>query len=588
MQEQMSRIEVKMPRLFAKLRDFLPRRGPGLEKARGAAAFRSFVGRLGDIRRISPGWLFWLLVAEYVLLFLLALWVPGNDFDSMSSYVARIKFAEWGPLRQTNTLEIQYLFPTFFDFLHTPFLNYGWFTSFPNFALFTAAIVAAVCLFEARVAARWILLMASAAPVLATVTALKNDISVALIGFLGWAIVFFMRPTSVFPATALTAIAALIGTKWHGFFVAGPLFVCLIVRAWRERATALSFRAALAVAAATPLLFWVSSASVYLDNLRHEGQLCPRPPYLQNPHVDPLRNAKAFVMANAVETFELPLYYADKEWMHGDLFPRVQEWTLDSKAFTYLVSPNSHFAAFGLPILLVVIGSFVVLFKRNVPGPVRASAAIALFYLCACLKSFPYNDWVARYFLTTYVLGAAPLAYMIASWRLPRPIRWAVWAWVLVVGFQSLAWNLEKPLVRREVFYANERITRQFDSIWPAILDGDRERLYFLVWKGHEAVRNYMHANVSLCHHLAIINRYQGGEVPWLWPHIKERKPALTLIVNDRYGQTLPPGFEERFEWIMVHNGDFVHPRYRETFRIGDVAFYRRLPMEKLRMKDEG
>lgn len=544
-------------------------------------ALSSCAGRLAAIRQVSPRWLFWLLVAEYIFLFLLALCVPPSDFDTMTSYIARIKFAEFGPLRQNNTLEIQYLFPTFFDFLHGPFLKWGWFTAFPNFALFTAAIVSAIFMFEARVAARWILWMAAAAPVLVTVTALKNDISLALIAFLAWAIIFYMRPSVLYPAAAFTAIAALPGTKWHGLFIAPPLFACLIWRLWRERNAVLTRRAALVFIAAFPLFWWVSSASVYLDNLRHEGELCPRPSYLRVGEPDFVRNVKAFVLVNAIETFELPLYLIDEQWMHGDLFTQIDQLTFASKGPTYLVAPNVSLAAFGLPMLLVAAGSIAGLFNRHIPGPVRVSGAIALVYLGACLKSFYFDDWTSRYYLATYVLGAAPCACLIAGRRLSKLIRWTAWSWILLVGFQSFVWNHEKPLVQRRIFYARDRIYHDNDSIWPAVFSGDRDRLSYQVWRGHLEVHKYLKGNVSLWASLAVVNRYQGNNVPFLYPLIKDRNPALTSIINDRYGQTLPEGFEDRIEWIMVFNGGFVHPLYRETFRYADVAIYRRAPNER-------
>ena len=555
---------------------FLPARGPMADCPPSGGVARLFAA-FGELRRASPV-MFAMLSGVYLALLLLAIWVPANDFDTMSSYLCAVKLEEFGPIRQTATMEMQYVFPRFFDRLHAPFLKLGWFHAFPTFALFTACVALVVGAFERPVPARWLLGLAAAAPVLVGVTSAKNDLALALFAFLAWYAIHSLRPSAAwYPAVCLLASAALVGTKWFGLLVAPLLLGCLGWQLARERA--ITRRAVLVTLLALPALWWVSSAETYLDNLRYDGQLCPVPPipdHLRMPPGGFARNAASFAVNNALETFEVPLYVADYKYLDGRLWPHLKRLTFDGKAYTYAVAPHSHIAAFGFPMLLVVGACVVAVVRRGVPGPVRASAAVALVYLVCCFESFAYSTWVNRYFLVTYVMGLLPLAHLTAAWRPGRAVRLLLAGWVAFVCYQSLAWNMEKPLVKRNLYYANVNQRYEKPSIFPRL--ADRDRLYYVVWTGHEYVHDYLRANVAPADPLLIVNRYARDGVPFLYPHLKDRRPENTLIVSDRFGQAPPPGFEDRFEFVMVFDGGLANPRYAEAYRFADVVIYRRLP----------
>ena len=99
-----------------------------------------------------PTYLIYYLIFFLSITILLSFWIPSNDYDSMSSYIARTKLEEFGNLRETATLELQYVFPKFFDYLHIPFLKLGYFMSFPNLFLFTILLYLIIRFFNTKAA----------------------------------------------------------------------------------------------------------------------------------------------------------------------------------------------------------------------------------------------------------------------------------------------------------------------------------------------------------------------------------------------------------------------------------------------------
>ncbi len=163
----------------------------------------------------------------FFILFLCVFWVPGNDYDTLTSYITRIKLEEFGDLHQTATLELQYLFPKFFDYLHKPLLELGYFTTLPSFVLFFAGCLVLFLPLTHRERLVCAVFIMACPPVLVATTSFKNDLPLACFGLLAWYAIFIRSRSSSYLPFALLALAALAGTKWHGFFLIAPLGIGL-------------------------------------------------------------------------------------------------------------------------------------------------------------------------------------------------------------------------------------------------------------------------------------------------------------------------------------------------------------------------
>jgi hypothetical protein len=533
------------------------------------AEFRRLCDNAAAVRQAMPRFIFVYLCGVYLVLALLVWWVPACDFDSMTSYLARIQLERIGPLRETGTLEIQYLFPKFFDYLHAPFLDWGWFTTLPNFALFTAMLVAAVWRLPTAVAVRFILGLAICSPVLVTVTAAKNDITLALLGMLCWFWIYYARTDRPwYLAVAMLLVSALAGTKWHGLVLAPMLAALAGIQVLRARA--LSRAAMLTLLLALPLAWYVSSASVYVENLRCEGTICPRPDFLTE-QVSIRRNLWAFGTNNLLETFEIPFYCADT-FLHGEIW-KVLKWaTKNGKAWNYAVMPNTHVTVYGFPLLAVIAASLAALVLRNVPRSVRACGLLSVAYCAVLLCCFRYSTWYGRYFLPTYVFGLIPFAFLARQFVLSGPWRWTFYAYLIFVSAQSTLLNQEKRLLPFTLYMAE---ADQFASYKTIFADRfDRDALYFHVWTGHLKPYQILRDRMSSRHRLLIVNYLEGNNVPFLYPYIRGREGYNTRIVNLRRGQAIPEDAQRDFDFVLAFAGEFRQAGFAELCRIPEIAVY--------------
>src|ERR1700743_1094676 len=150
-----------------------------MAKIKTLAGFQAYGRDLRATWNALPFYILCYLGGYFFLFFMMMVWVPGNDFDTMSSYIARIKLEEFGDLHRTATLELQYLFPKFFDYLHKPFLELGWFTTFSAFAPLCIACLVLFSVFERRERLICLFFVMACPPILMAATSFKNDLPLA-------------------------------------------------------------------------------------------------------------------------------------------------------------------------------------------------------------------------------------------------------------------------------------------------------------------------------------------------------------------------------------------------------------------------
>lgn len=539
---------------------------------------RRMQARLAAIRsHLSPAMLGY-LAAAYALMLLPAFWVPGNDFDSMTSYVTRIKLEQLGPLRETATLEIQYTFPKFFDYLHAPFLRWGYFTVFPSFALFHVLLAILALGFRPRIALAALYLVGICQPILVGATALKNDLALGVFALVAWRLIFYLPKSPFYPAACGLALAALAGTKWHGFLLAAPLGLCWLWQLGVGRKG--SWAGLWVLACSLPVLWVVGSGDVYVDNLRHEGSLFPRPDFAQEGPPNFPANLGRFAVTTALETFEVPIALADRK-LRGTIWPHLQALTGGSKAWGYALLPSPLLSVYGISILVVIAACAVAIFRRTCPRPVRAGAAIALVYLVLSLAMLRHLSSQNRYFIPTYVLGVLPTAYVASELGILRALlrrrllRWALAAYLVVTIGHVLLFTAEKPLLSLWVYTAREREYVRVESIFSRFWD--REAFYLESGKGYRDTFDFARSRILPSDGLLVINRATGNDAPYLYPFLMHREAANTRVVSDRTGYRLDPDFPDTFKYVLVYRGELDDPRYQVVHDYGGPGHFGRM-----------
>jgi hypothetical protein len=504
------------------------------------------------------------LAAAYALMLLLAFWVPGNDFDSMTSYITRIKLEQLGPLRETATLEVQYIFPKSFDYLHAPFLRWGYFTVFPSFALFHVLLAILALGFRPRIALAALYLVGICQPILVGATALKNDLALGVFALVAWWLIFYLPKSPFYMAACGLALATLVGTKWHGFLLAGPLGLCWLWQLGFGRKC--SWAGLWVLACSLPVLWVVGSGNVYVDNLRHEGSLFPRPDFAQVWPPNFPTNLYRFAVTTALETFEVPIALADRK-LRGTIWPHLQALTGGSKAWDYALLPSPLLSVFGVSILVVIAACAVSIFRRRCPRPVRAGAVIALVYLALSLAVLRHLSSQNRYFIPTYVLGVLPTAYVASELGILRVLlqrrllRWALAAYLVVSVGHVLLFTAEKPLLSFWVYKARDRQYVRMESIFSRFWD--REAFYLESWKGYRDTFDFVRSQILPSDGLLVVNRATGNDAPYLYPFIMHRSAANTRVVSDRFGYRLDPDYPDTFKYVLVYRGELEDPRYQ-------------------------
>jgi hypothetical protein len=531
----------------------------------------SFKNQFRDVKEALGGLLFYLLLAIYLLNAIWMVWVPANDFDTMSSYLARIKLEEFGPLKETATLEIQYLFPKFFDYLHAPLLKLGYFITLPNFFLFTVVLLVLIRGFPARQAAWGILLLFFCPAILMTMTTAKNDISLGLLGFLAWYVISYWKTSWFYVAASVALIAMLVGTKWHGVVLAGILSLYLAYALFSQKEGKL--KKILIALPFTPLYVYFSSLTVYLANYRDYGSLMPRPAYLER-HTDILLNFRNFAVSQVLDTIEAPLSIIQL-LVKGSIGPLTYGF---GKVDRSILIGASDFTTCGILLLLVLLASGIVLFKKNSTTALRVAAFLCLFYCVLITCLFPYFTFVNRYYLAAYILGIAPAISLCRHWA-PRQYSGWLFAFFLIFSSYAVLTNGEKRLVQLKAV-ENGDITR-YKPMYTRL--PDRDALYFNVWTGYQNIFDFMQSHITQNQSLLIINSAQGGDVPFLYPLIKDRLATNTQIINTHNHPNTPLNTQSfNADFILAYRPAPDLPHYKQVYQYygsagcGEVCIYQR------------
>ena len=418
--------------------------------------------------------------------------------------------------------------------------------------------------FRPRIALAALYLVGICQPILVGATALKNGLALGVFALAAWYLIFYLPKSPCYPAACGLALAALVGTKWHGFLLAAPLGLCrlwqlAIGRRW-------SWPGLWVLACSLPALWVVASGEVYVDNLRHEGSLFPRPAFAEEAPPSLPANLYRFAVTSALETFEVPIALADRK-LRGAIWPRLQELTGGSKAWDYALLPSPLLSVYGITILLVIGACAASLFRRSCPRPVKAGAVIALVYLVLCLAVLRHLNSQNRYSIPTYVLGLLPAAYVafdlgiLRAARGRRLLRLALAAYLVLTSGHVLLLTAEKPLLSLWVYKARDREYVRVESILSRFWD--REALYLESWKGYRETFDFVRSRILPSDGLLVINRAAGNDAPYLYPFIMHRAAANTRVVSDRAGCRLDPDFPATFQYVLVYRGELGDPRYQ-------------------------
>lgn len=518
----------------------------------------------------------------YIVIYLLAsyllfvFYIPGNDYDTMCSYIARIKLEDFGSLKQIATLEIQYLFPKFFDYLHAPLLKFGYFLTLPNFLLFLNLIFVLLIISSPPVCFFIIILIFSCQPLLLGSTSLKNDMSLGIFALLGWYIIFYCRNKIWFLTLSTLMVSALIGTKYHGFLLAFLLLIPLIYITYKEHL--LTRTSLLLWVLFFPVFFWVSSAKIYIDNWLNYGSIMPRPDYLNPVDISIFTNIYKFVVVNLFQTFDIPAYLSDV-YTHSSILAWEKQISLIAKEDLAILRPSPTLSAFGIIILIVIALDIFVIIRPKFSLATKTLALIAIVYLLVLLTQFSYSNWISRYFLPTYILSILPAAEALnqlpfKTWFSKLWVKRLLIIYAILVSLHCFLFTAEKNLLGLRVVDLNTGIASHYSSIWSKFTD--RDALYFHSQDGYLEIYEYFRKNISLSDSLLIINNATGNDSPFIYPFIKNRQASNTSVLNTRYGGSYE-SLLGNYQYIMIYKGTVKSPHYKDVFNYnkGETIIYK-------------
>ncbi|MBI1209623.1 MAG: hypothetical protein GC191_20360 [Azospirillum sp.] len=515
-----------------------------------------------------------LLVANFFIIF----WVPVNDFDTMSTYLARIKLEEFGPLVDTATLPEMYIFPKFFDYLHAPFLWLGYFTYAPSAILFVVFVVLLIKETSPKVALIALFLCLTADPVITAVTSAKNDMPLAVFGFIAWYLIARLENSKYYLSLCTSALCAVIGTKWHGAFmlvVLGPFLIYRLATSHRP-----SWASLVVFGLFLPLFFIASSAEVYFNNYVRDGSFFPRPEHFAY-HATGMKNAVfsvgAFLTSSVFDSFDWAFYALDR--LSGGLLWSVVNVLTMNRKVDFIIMPNSHIAGFGFPILIVIACSLIFVTRREEDPALRVGAGLALFWAASNFYYFTYSTWLNRYFIATFIFGLIPTATLISrmSFKIGLRLRALLAAYLIGITGHVLLFDGEHRMVpvtlRDHSGNKSAVYSTIFHDFW------DRDLLYYQIWTGYAEIHKYMRANVKLSDGLFFLNFEKGADAPFLYPLIKDRRPANTRIASVRFGGAWNPELCSEFRFVMTYLGAIDDPHYEMAYQYPgrrEITIYRR------------
>jgi hypothetical protein len=521
------------------------------------------------------------LVAYLLIVMIVGWWVPSNDFDSMATYLPAVRIADTDGLNVHNSTQAQRFAPLFFTRLEERLLATGYLSSLINFTLFLACIYAVARCYPKNAASLTVLLLFAVQPIVVALTSLKNDLTVGTVALLTTLAIFRLPPSIWYPSACFAGLALLAGTKWHGFIIGFPLVLAVLYKlSTSHRPTRGSI---LVLVGCLPVLAIVSSAEQYWRNYQETRSLFPRMgavQYLSHAPRDVVVNVYRFVSCTIIDTFSLPLYFANIA-TDGWAWRWVNSITAGGQDLNFVIGPNSTHSAFGLPLLMVLIASLWAIVARNVSAEVRTLAFASVFYCVVVTSMSRYIGFAPRYYIASYMLGAIPLAVLISSMR---PRVYSVWmavlgAYMLVESMQALLLDPERALIGYPVSVRTGTASVDYHqpSIWERI--SNREELYFQSWPGYLPPYWYFAGNVLKSDSVLFMNCGQNQDAPFIYPFLRVREQANTAFYRcDDLGSQDAFMRDHQFRFVVAYKHRIADARYdpvlvQEGFF--DIAIYR-------------
>jgi hypothetical protein len=146
----------------------------------------------------------------------------------------------------------------------------------------------------------------------------------------------------------------------------------------------------------------------------------------------------------------------------------------------------------------------------------------------------------------------------------------------LINSLQTLFLDEERLLVPFTQRFADGHFYEN-DPIYSRLLD--RDNLYFEDWSGYWSIYQFFKSEVHVSDSLLFLNKATGGDVPFIYPFLRDREASNTRIINERYGKTWNHAFTDQFEYVMVYRGSLPDPSYDEIYSYpggNDINIYRR------------
>lgn len=500
----------------------------------------NFAVKFQELKNHVPKYLQYYFAAFFLVLFLLVFWIPANDYDGMSSYFSRIILESFGNLRDTATLEIQYTFPKFFDYLHTPFLKFGYFNTFPSFFCLCMLIGIIVKCFPLKEALIALFLILAAQPIIISASCTKNDFALGALAFFSWMTISYLNNSKWYLSVSLLTLCSLIGTKWQGFFIIPTLGLFLIYKL--STSHTLSRQSWLVFLAFIPAFIYASSLATYLSNLQHEGSLFPLPSFVPATSYDLhsfVLNSCRFIITNILDTFDVINYFVDIYFTQGKIWDFLREKLLYSNGYNYTVLPDSNNSKWDL-LLLISLSccGYIVAKKKNYSKEVLVASISAIFYAFCVIFFNGHCTGYNRYHITTYLLALIPSAQVIENIQIKNWIKPIFIIYLIATSAHALIFNQEKLLISTPYYFKGERFQmnsifkKQFSTTSP--LRFSRDVFYFNFGNRYFIyIYKFFKNTIKTCDSLLLINYEYGVNSPLaIYPFIKDRKSSNTKIIN--------------------------------------------------------
>ncbi|WP_228055788.1 hypothetical protein [Lusitaniella coriacea] len=529
---------------------------------------RNFRTILKNVKDTVPDYFFYYCSIYIILQFVLfVFFVPGNDFDSMALYIPTLKIQEFGVLKQVATIDMQYLFPLFFYQLHKPLFEFGYFTTLPNFLLFLSFIYLLFRFHRKELYPFFLIGIFSCQLLLVQSTALKHDITVGILTFIGWFVANRLKNKTWYITACGLVLFSLVGVKWHGVLPGLLLGILMLFIAIKEKL--FSKASIFAFLGCSPLFWLVSDANSYLNNYFDYGKFMPTIPSIGSsmsvnltlPNI--LENIHIFISANFFDTFNGILFILDG--IFGTHILDAIARLTSNLAITDTIRvtwPSPIYTSFGISILILIGCNLYVILNQNFSFYLKSAALISIAYIGAILLLFNYSMLFNRYCLPTFILGIVPAAEVASRLFSHLKQNHATWlkrtliGYAIIVSLHALILIQDKPLID---------LTAQggvrLESIWHHARD--RDTLYCYSWRGYIEVYHYFRENILPSDSLLFVNNSQ--ELVFTYPFLKDRNPANTLTGSPHN----PGGYKQhlgKFDYVMLYRGVVEDERYERIY----------------------